>query len=311
MAGIGSSRAFPSRGDRAVVRPAEARAAAWLLAPGLGLLLLFFLLPILASLLLSFTDFDIYAVADPGNTRFVWLRNYSRLLADPIFWKALGNTFFFVVLGVPLTVAVSLGSALLVNARLVRFRGLFRTIYFVPVVTSMVAVATVWRYLYHPRFGLINAALAFLGVPAIDWLGDPRWAMPAIVLMAVWKNFGFNMIIFVAGLQAIPESLYEAARIDGANAWQRFRYVTLPMLGPTFFFVGVMTMIGYFQLFAEPYVMTRGGPLNATLSIALLMYREGFTWWNLGYSAAVAFVLFLIIGLVSILQWAAKRERGA
>ena len=298
-------------GRFAFLRSAEFRAALCLLGPGLALILVFFVLPVLASLLLSFSDFDIYAIANPANLRLVGLGNYQRLLSDPLFWTALRNTLVFVVLGVPLTVAVSLGSALLVNGRLVRFRGLFRTIYFVPVVTSMVAVATVWRYLYHPRFGLINACLSYLGLPTLDWLGDPAWAMPAIVLMAVWKNFGFNMVIFVAGLQGIPASLYEAAKIDGAGAFQRFRYVTIPMLAPTFFFVGVMTVIGYFQLFAEPYVMTRGGPLNATLSIALLMYREGFQWWNLGYSAAIAFVLFLIIGLVSLVQWFFGREGRA
>src|SRR5690606_35729142 len=140
-------------------------------------------------------------------------------------------------------------------------------IYFVPFVTTLVAVAIVWRYLYHPRYGLLNAGLGLLGIPPVDWLGDPRWAMPAIILMAVWKSFGYNMLIFIAGLQSIPEELYEAAHLDGASAFQGFRHVTLPMLGPTLLFVSVITMIGYFQLFAEPYVMTQGGPLRATTSV--------------------------------------------
>jgi len=141
-----------------------------------------------------------------------------------------------------------------------------------------------------------------IGINPVDWLGDPQWAMPAIILLAVWKGFGYNMIIFIAGLQNIPTSLYEAASIDGAGAWHRFRYITLPMLAPTTLFITVITMIGYFQLFAEPYVMTQGGPLNSTLSIVLLMYQQGFRWWNMGYSAAVAFVLFLMILLVSLVQ---------
>ncbi len=285
-------------------RAREARSGLLLVAPGLLFLSLFLALPVIASLLLSLTDFDLYAVGDPGNARIVGLRNYARLLHDPVFWKALGNTFFFVVVGGPLTVSLSLGSALLLNHKLVRFPGLFRTIYFAPVVTTLVAVAAVWKYLYHPRFGLLNAALGFFGVGAIDWLGDPHWAMPAIVLMAAWKNFGASMIIFVAGLKAIPDSLYEAARLDGAGPWQRFRLITVPLLAPTFLFVGLTTTIGYFQLFAEPYVMSGGdgGPMNATLSVALFMYKQGFRWWSIGASASIAFVLFAVILGATLLQ---------
>lgn len=285
-------------------RAREARSGLLLVAPGLLLLSAFLALPVVASLLLSLTDFDLYAVGDPSNARVVGLRNYARLLHDPVFWKALGNTFFFVVVGGPLTVSVALGTALLLNHKLVRFPGLFRTIYFAPVVTTLVAVAAVWKYLYHPRFGLLNAALGLVGLPAIDWLGDPRWAMPAIVLMAAWKNFGASMIIFVAGLKSIPESLYEAARLDGAGPWQRFRLITVPLLAPTFLFVGLTTTIGYFQLFAEPYVMSGGdgGPMNATLSVALFMYKQGFRWWSIGSSAAIAFVLFAVILGATLLQ---------
>jgi len=267
----------------------------WFAAPALAAIALFFFVPVAAALVLSTTDFDIYAIASRSNLRFVGIGNYGRLLDDPMFWLALRNTFYFVVVAGPLSIAASLAAALLVDARLVRFKPLFRTALFLPVVTTLVAVAVVWRYLYHPRFGLLNHALGWLGVAPIDWLGDPRWAMPAIILMAVWKNFGFNMVIFVAGLQSIPVRLYEAASIDGARGWTQFTRITLPMLAPTFLFVGVMTMIGYFQLFAEPYVMTQGGPANSTLSIVLWMYEEGFRWWNLGFSAAIAFVLFAII----------------
>lgn len=285
-------------------RAREAWAGLLLVAPGLLVLSLFLLLPVVASLALSLTDFDLYAVGDASAARFVGLTNYARLLDDPVFWKALGNTLFFVLVGGPLTVALSLGTALLLNHRLVRFPGFFRTVYFAPVVTTLVAVAAVWRYLYHPRFGLLNAALGLLGVGPVDWLGDPRWAMPAIVLMAAWKNFGASMIIFVAGLKAIPESLYEAAKIDGAGPIQRFRRITVPLLAPTFLFVGLTTTIGYFQLFAEPYVLSGGdgGPMNATLSVALFMYKQGFRWWHLGSAAAIAFVLFAVILAATLLQ---------
>jgi multiple sugar transport system permease protein len=281
---------------------AQRRAAYALLAPALTLIAVFFALPVVASLVLSLTDFDIYAIAAPGNVRWVGLRNYTDLLRTPLFWTALGNTLYYVALGGPLSVLVSLGAALLVNAKLTRFKSFFRAVYFAPVVTTLVAVAVIWKYLYDPRFGLLNYGLHFLGIPPIDWLGNPHWAIPAIIIMSVWKNFGYNMLIFVAGLQAVPQDLYDAALVDGASAIQRFRYVTLPQLGPTFLFVGITTMIGYTQIFAEPYVMTQGGPLHATYSIVEYMYEQGFRWWQLGSAAAIAFILFLLIVVASVAQ---------
>lgn len=272
----------------------------WFVAPALTAIALFFLVPVAASLGLSLTDFDLYTVADAANLRFAGLDNYRQLLDDPVFWTSLRNTVTFVALGAPLSVAVSLGAALLLNHRLVRWKGVFRTLYFLPVVTTLVAVAVVWRFLYHPRVGLLNRALETVGVAPVDWLGDPRWAMPAIVLLAVWKGFGFNMVILLAGLQAVPAQLYEAARLDGASALQQLRHVTLPLLAPTLSFVSLMTLIGHFQLFAEPYVMTQGGPGDATRSLVLLMYERGFRWWSLGQAAALAFVLFAIILAVTL-----------
>jgi multiple sugar transport system permease protein len=263
-----------------------------------------------ASLLLSITDFDLYGIANPSNTRFVGLDNYSRLLRTPDFWLALRNTFYFAFVGGPLTIAVSLGAALLLSSKLVRFKGFFRTIYFTPFVTTLVAVAIVWKYLYHTRYGLFNYGLGMIGIGPIDWLGDPHWAMPSIILMAVWKSFGYNMLIFIAGLQAIPEDLYDAAEIDGASAVRRFFSITLPMLAPTLVFVSVITMIGYFQLFAEPYVMTQGGPLRSTTSVVLLMYEEGFRWWRMGNAAAIAFVLFIVILLATLVQFRLQKERA-
>jgi multiple sugar transport system permease protein len=291
--------------------PSEANTAAWFfLAPSLFLISVFFFLPVAASFLLSVTDFDIYGIANPANTRFVGLQNYSKLLHTPDFWKALRNTFYFAFVGGPLTIAVSLAAALLLNSRLVRFKSFFRTIYFTPFVTTLVAVAIVWRYLYHTRYGLINFSLSKIGIAPIDWLGDPHWAMPAIILMAVWKSFGYNMLIFIAGLQSVPEELYDAAAIDGAGPVRRFFSITLPMLAPTLVFISVITMIGYFQLFAEPYVMTQGGPLRSTTSVVLLMYEEGFRWWRMGYAASIAFVLFVVILVATLLQFRLQRERA-
>lgn len=284
---------------------------AWLfLAPALTVMAIFFLIPVLAAFGLSLTDFDLYALADIGNLRLVGLDNYLELLHRPLFWAALGHTLYFVVAGVPLSIAASLGAALLLNSRAARCRAFFRTALFAPVVTTVVAVAVIWRYLLHTRYGLFNYLLGLMGIAPVDWLGNPHWAMPAIILFAVWKNFGYNMIIFLAGLQSIPEDLYEAARIDGASAPRQFWNITLPMLGPTLLMVGILTMTGYFQLFAEPYVMTQGGPLQSTVSVLYLMYEDAFKWWNLGLASAVAFMLFLFMFAATAVMVRLSRRRG-
>lgn len=276
---------------------------AWLfLAPALMVIGVFFALPVLGALVLSFTDYDLYALADLHNVRFVGLHNYLALLQRPLFWAALGHTVYFVAVAVPLSMAVSLGGALLLNSPLARAQAFFRTALFAPVVTTVVAVAIIWRYLFNTKYGVVNALLDTLGLHPVDWLGDPRWAMPTIILFAVWKNFGYNMIIFLAGLQAIPSTLYEAARIDGASPWRQFRHITWPMLRPTLLMVAILTVSGYFQLFAEPYVITEGGPLQSTVSVLYLMYDEGFTWWNLGSASAVAFALFVVMFAVTALM---------
>ncbi|GAB2501740.1 sugar ABC transporter permease [Pseudoxanthomonas sangjuensis] len=285
--------------------------AAWVFAgPALAVIGVFFVLPVLAALALSLTDFDLYALADARNLRFVAFGNYFDLLRTPLFWKALWNTTYFVVVGVPLSIAVSLGAALLLDSPLARLKPLFRTALFAPVVTTLVAVAVIWRYLFHTEYGLVNWALGWLGIAPVDWLGDPRWAMPTIILFAVWKSFGYNMVILLAGLQAIPPELYEAARIDGAGRWRQFRHVTLPMLGPVLLLVAVITVSGYFQLFAEPYVMTRGDPLQSTVSVLYFMFEEGFKWWNLGRASAVALLLFAIVVAVTTLMLRLGRRKG-
>jgi len=283
--------------------------AAWLfITPAMIVLGLFFLLPVIAALVLSVTDYDLYALADIRNLRFVALQNYWSLLQRPLFWSALGHTVYFVVVGVPLSLMASLGAAMLLNSPLARFKPFFRTALFAPVVTTVVAVAVIWRYLFNTKYGLVNYALDSIGMPTVDWLGDPHWAMPTIILFAVWKNFGYNMIIFMAGLQAIPGDLYEAARIDGASAFAQFRHITLPMLKPTMLMVSILTVSGYFQLFAEPYVMTEGGPLQSTTSVLYLMYEEGFKWWNLGSASAVAFILFVIMFAVTATMLRLSRQ---
>jgi multiple sugar transport system permease protein len=289
------------------------RRAAWLLAmPALFVIGVFFALPVLAAFALSLTDFDLYALADLRNLRFVGLANYLDLLQTPLFWKSLLNTFYFVGVGVPLSITASLGAALLLDAKLARFKGFFRTALFTPVVTTVVAVAVIWRYLLHTRYGLINYTLAHFGVAPIDWLGDPHWSMPAIILFAVWKNFGYNMIILLAALQGIPGDLYEAARIDGASQPQQFRHITLPMLRPALVLVSIITIAGYFQLFAEPYVMTRGDPLQSTVSVLYFMYEEGFKWWSLGRASAIAFLLFaIILAATGLLLRLARRTEAA
>ena len=286
--------------------------AGWLfIVPAMIAITVFFVVPVCAALLMSFTDFDIYALADLGNLRFIGLDNYAHLLHTPLFWQALANTLYFVLIGVPLSIAASLGAALLLNSPLAHFKGFYRTALFAPVVTTLVAVAVVWRYLLHTRYGLINHALTAIGITPVDWLGDPFWAMPAIVLLSVWKNFGYNMIILLAGLQAIPKDLYEAARIEGASAWQQLRYVTMPVLAPMLLMVSILTMAGHFQIFAEPYVMTQGGPAQRTVTVLYFMYDEGFKWWSLGSASAVAFVLFAFMFVFTLLQLRVARYTEA
>lgn len=284
------------------------KTAYFFLAPAVSAIFLFFFIPVIAAFFISFTDFDIYTLGDFSTLRFVGLDNYLNLFKDDLFWTALKNTFYFVIVAGPLSIMISLGAALILNTKLVRFKSIFRLSYFLPVVTTLVAVAIVWRFIYHHNFGIMNYFIGFFGIDPIDWLGDPFWAMPSIILMAVWKNFGYNMIIFIAGLQNIPEELYEAANIEGANAWQKFKSITIPMLAPTTIFISIITMIGFFQLFAEPYVMTQGGPLNSTLSIVQYMYQEGFRWWNMGYSASIAFVLFFIIFIGTLIQFKVQKS---
>jgi ABC-type sugar transport system permease subunit len=272
-------------------------------APFVILFVVFLAFPILASFLLSFTSFGLRDIANPVGTSVIGIKNYVDLLADPKFWKALFNTFYFVVVGVPVTLAIGLLIATALSRGVTRFRTAFRVGYYLPVITSIVAIAVVWRFLLNPDSGLINMLLGGLGIKGPAWLADPVFAMPSIIAMAVWRNLGFAMVVFLAGLQTIPSSLYESASIDGAGRWQAFRYVTIPMLRPTILFMTVITTIGYLQLFEEPFVMTLGGPLDSTLSITMYMYQQGFTFFHQGYASAIAYVLFVIVALIAFLQF--------
>ncbi|MBB5746266.1 sugar ABC transporter permease [Brevundimonas variabilis] len=292
-------------------RMGKTERAAWgFVAPSLIAIAVFFVLPVISALLLSLTDFDIYALADLSNMRFVGLQNYERLLGNPLFWGAMRNTMWFSVLGVPLTIGASLLAAVILNARTVKWRPLWRVMFFAPYVTTLVATAVLWNYMLHTRYGVINWMITSLGLPAVDWLGSPSTSIPAILMFVVWKIFGYNMLIFLAVLQTVPDDLYEAARIDGAGPWARFQHVTLPAIGPTLLLVSIISVAGFFQLFAEPYVMTQGGPSQSTVTVLYFMYEEGFKWWNLGSASAVAFILFLCIFVVTLLQLAVSRRLG-
>lgn len=280
----------------------QERAALAFTLPVLALVLFVFVVPTALALALSVTDYSIYALADRANLRFVGLGNFVDLAHTPLFWRALANTALFALLGVPAAIGASLGTALLLNARTVRWKPLWRVLLFAPYVTSVVATAVVWRFLLDTRFGLINYALGRLGIAPVDWLGNPRASIPAILIFVTWKIFGYNMIIFTAALSAVPGELMEAARIDGAGRWLRFRHVTLPAIGPTLLLATLMSVAGFLQLFAEPYVMTLGGPAQSTETILYFMFEEGFQWWNLGEASAVAFVLLVLILGLTFLQ---------
>jgi multiple sugar transport system permease protein len=281
---------------------------AWSFAlPFLILFLVFMAGPITAALLTSFTDLRVTDIRNPLSVEIVGLQNYLDVFGDARFQKAAANTAVFVIVGVPLTMALGLAAAVGLNQGIVRFRTFFRVGFYLPVVTSIVAIAVVWRLLLGSEVGLLNAILATFGIDGPGWLSDERYALWSIIAMAAWRNLGFLMVIFLAGLQTIPGDLYEAAEVDGAGRWQRFRRITLPLMRPTLLFGAVITGIGYVQFFEEPFVMTEGGPLNSTLSLALYSYDQ-FSFGNYGYTAAIGFILFLSIAALTLVQFRLLRS---
>ncbi|MEX3106106.1 MULTISPECIES: carbohydrate ABC transporter permease [unclassified Streptomyces] len=275
----------------------------WLFStPFLALFGVFMLFPIVATLLMSFTDFGVRDVRQPLEADFVGVDNYVKLFSDDTFRTALFNTAYFVVVGVPVTVLLGLLAAVLLNNGIDRARTFFRVGFYAPVVTSIVAVAVVWRFVLDPTDGLIAGLATELGVKAPDFLGSETWAMPSLIALAVWRNLGTVMVLFIAGLQAIPTEVREAARLDGASGWAELRRITVPLLRPTLLYASVITTIGYLNVFEEPFVMTQGGPDNATLTVSLDMYREGFNFFHMGYASAMAYVLFVVIMAITVLQ---------
>jgi len=283
--------------------------AAWGFAlPFVILFAVFTVGPVLMSLAMAVTDLRSRDLRTPLAVEFIGLENFVAVFEDPLFRKAAANTAYFVLVGIPLTLALSLAIAVVLNSGITRLTTLFRVGYYMPVVTSIVAVAVVWRFLLHPDSGMINEVLGWFGIEGPNWLESTTWAMPAMIAMATWRSIGTLIVIFLAGLQGVPASLHEAAALDGAGAWQRFRYITLPTMRPTLLFGAVITGIGYVQFFEEPFVMTQGGPLNSTLSVAFHTYNQ-FGFGNYGYAAAMSYVLFLAVVLLAVVQFRLLGER--
>lgn len=275
------------------------REAAWaylFLAPFFLGLLFFILGPVAAAFAISFTTWDL--LSPP---RWTGLANYREMMADRLFWTALQNTVYFTAVSVPVTLLLALGLAALMNRKL---RGIaaLRAIYFFPVTASIVAVSLLWAWMYTPDFGIINYLLSLVGLPKVDWLVDPQLAMPSVIIMSVWRGLGFNIVVFLAGLQSIPRDLYEAAELDGAGGWDQFRQITVPLLTPTIFFATIMALIASFQVFEQTYIMTQGGPGNATLTLVYQIFLNGFTYLRMGYASALSFVLFAILFVITIVQ---------
>lgn len=266
------------------------------LAPYVIGLLVFWIGPVIASIFISFTKWELV-----GSPVWVGFNNYKQLFSDEIFIKSLINTAYYTILSVPLSMICSLLLAVAMNQKL---KGIvvFRTAFFMPYISSMVAVALLWSWIYNPQYGILNYFLELIGIPGQNWLGDPKWAMPALVFMSVWKGLGYNMMIWLAALQGIPEDLYEAARIDGANKWQQFKNITVPLLSPTTFMLLILSIINSFKVFEQSYIMTKGGPAHATMTMVLYIYSNAFEWLKMGYASAMAYILAIIILVLTVIQ---------
>ncbi len=268
-----------------------------MLTPSFLVLAVFIYFPVVFTLYLSFQRWRLLR----GPAAFAGLANYQFMLTSEDFWQALRNTFYFATGAIPTGMALALIIAMLLN-RPLRGMALYRTAYFIPVITSMVAVSVVWLWIYHPDVGLMNWLLGLVGLGPVRWLNEPGPAMPALIIMSVWKGLGYNVIIYLAGLQNVPQHLFEAARIDGANRWQLFRHITWPLVTPTSFLIFIMAVINSFQSFTQVHVMTQGGPLGATTVIVYYLYQQAFQQFNMGYGSAVAMALFVIILALTLIQ---------
>lgn len=265
-------------------------------------------MPIIIAFIISFTNMDLKGLVDFSNIQFTGISNYIKLFQDGVFLKATFNTLFYVIVGVPLVIILSLLVAILLDQGTSIIFKACRMFYYAPAITNVVAVAVIWGFLYNSNYGLFNQILKSLNLSSIPWLQDTLWAKISLVALAVWRAIGMNMLIFLAAIKGIPKSYYEAAQIDGANSWERFIYIKLPLLSPSIFFVTITTLIGWIQFFEEPLVMTKGGPLDSTMSMALLIYKNGFKNSNFGYAAAGSFVLFAIIIIATGVQFKLKKD---
>lgn len=261
-----------------------------------SLLLIFGIFPILMALYFSFTD---YNIIEPAN--WIGFANFHKIFQDEFFFVSLRNTLVYTFLYVPLGLIVALGTAILLNKK-VKVTNLFRTFFYLPVLCSTVATATIWYWLLNPQYGLLNQLLRLIGIYGPAWLYSSNWAMTAIVIMSVWMTFGGNMMIFLAGLQGINPALYEAADIEGASSWQKFRHITWPQLSKTTFLVTTQLIIGAFQVFDQAYMLTKGGPGNSTITLVYYIYNKGFGGLEMGYASALSFILFLIIFVFSLVN---------
>jgi multiple sugar transport system permease protein len=313
MAAVQTVPAGATRAGRAPHSPSQAArrrqgVAAWLFAlPFMLIFGLFMLAPLLSSFLMSFTDFKSTDVQSPFAVNFVGLDQYTSLFANPQFRTSMLNTAVVVAFGIPLTMAAGLALAVALNSGITRLRTVFRVGFYTPVVTSIVAVAVVWRFILQPE-GLLNTLLGWVGIHGPDWLNDTTFALPSLIVMTAWRNTGTLMVIFLAGLQSVPKELHEAATVDGATTWQRFRQITLPILRPTLLLGAVLLSVGYLQFFEESFVMTKGGPLDSTLSVSYFTYNQ-FGFGKYGYASAASYVLFVAIALLSLVQFRALRSR--
>lgn len=274
----------------------QARTAYLFIAPTILLFVIFTVIPVVMAFYFSFTNYDVVK-----NRDWVNFDNYKRLLRDDLYWTTFKNVAYYTVIFVPLNILISLGIAMLLNFRRMGIR-LFRTMNYMPTLTSAVAAATVWVWLLHPEYGLVNTLLGYAGITGPAWLAQTETAMLSIILVTLWQSIGSNMIIYIAGLQGVPDYLYESAKLDGANALQRFRYITWPQLRPTTFLVSTMSIIGALQLFDQAFVLTQGGPGNVTKTPVYLIYQQGFNQLQMGYASAQAFILALAILIFSMVN---------
>ncbi|WP_353650292.1 sugar ABC transporter permease [Nakamurella sp. A5-74] len=303
-----ASTGRPGRGSPQATRARRQGLTAWLFAlPFVVIFGVFMLVPIISSLGMSFTDFTSRDIQSPFAVGFVGFDQYADLFSNDQFLKSLSVTGYFVVVGIPLTMVVAMTLAVALDSGIDRFRSFFRVGFYLPVVTGIVAIAVVWRFILQDN-GILNAVLGWFGIDGPNWLNSTTWAMPAMILMAVWRNTGTLMIIFLAGLQAIPTEVKEAAAIDGAGAWKRFTRITLPLMRPTLLLGAVLLSVGYLQFFEEPFVMTNGGPLDSTLSVSYFVYNQ-FGFGKYGTASAASYVLFVIIALLSLVQFRALRSK--